>query len=181
MKTPKPHAVTGGGTFGAMSGENPLYPAKVEATHENLTRTLKQMGLPFDETHGRYGDPERSVLIYNPREDQMKTLGKLFGQESVIHSSGGKHQLHYTNGPEEGKSRGTAIGQAPHEWYEQAPTDYYTHIPGNGYFRINFDFDQPAHSASGPVESGLKKSLADIRTGATYRTSGVIPHPLCLS
>lgn len=164
MNTPN-HPVTSGGTWGAMSGENPLYPAKVEATHENLVKTLKAMGLKHQETHGRYGEPERSVLIYNPRLDQMQTLGKLFGQESVIHSSGGKHQLHYTNGPDEGKVRGTVPGAPPHEWFESPPTDYYTHLPGNGYFRVNFDFDQPPEGGSPiqPVQKSGKSIFARLR------------------
>lgn len=185
MKIPAPHAVTGGGTFGAMSGENPRFPAQVEATHENLTRTLRQMGLKFDETHGRYGDPERSVLIYGPRLDQMKTLGKLFGQESVIHSQGGNHQLHYTNGPDEGSVRGTVPGSQAHDWFEQAPEDYYTHIPGNGYFRINFDFDQPPanqnqESAANNNTEVLGKSLKELhnRVRQTQMAQiGIFPHP----
>ena len=71
-------------------------------------RTLKGMGLKHQETQGRYGDPERSVLIYSPSEDQMKKLGKMFGQESVVFSHAGQHRLLYTNGPDEGKSRVTA-------------------------------------------------------------------------
>ncbi len=157
MTTPPMHPVLNGGTFGMMSGENPLFHAHVDATHENLVKTLKAMGLRHDQTHGRYGSPERSVIIHNPREDQMKTLGKLFGQESVIHSSGGRHKLIYTNGPDEGKFRGTVPAQAPHEWFDQPPEDYYTHIPGAGHFRINFDFDQAPQGVNGDVKPGMNK------------------------
>lgn len=165
MKTQPMHPVLSGGTWGAMSGEKPKFGAQVEATHENLVKTLKTMGLRFQETHGRYDEPERSVLIHNPRLDQMKTLGKLFGQESVIHSQGGKHELHYTNGPDEGKLRGTVPGQPAHEWFEHPPQDVYTHIPGNGYFRVNFDMDQEPSGGSVIQKSGksifarLKKAL----------------------
>jgi len=159
MKTSPNHPVLSGGTFGAMSGEKPLYPASVEATHENLVRTLKGMGLDFHETHGKYqGAPERSVIILRPRLDQMKTLGKLFGQESVIYSQGGKHELHYTNGPNQNGVRGTVPGLKPHDWFENPPTDDYTHIPDAGYFRINFDWDQEP--------SGIKKSVKAIRAAA---------------
>lgn len=158
MKTPPIHPVLSGGTFGLMSGEKPFFPAQIEANHENLVKTLTSMGLKHEQTHGRYGDPERSVIIHNPREDQMKTLGKLFGQESVIHSSGGKHRLIYTNGPDEGKFRGTVPAQVPHEWFENPPEDYYTHLPGNGHFRINFDFDQEPQGANANVKPGMAKS-----------------------
>lgn len=161
MKNPV-HPVTGGGTFGMMAGDNPMHPAAVPATHENLIRTLKQMGLHHEETQGIYGAPERSVIIHNPRLDQMKTLGKLFGQDSVIHSTGGKHELHYTNGPHEGKKIGTNPAQNPHEWFENPPEGNYTHLPGNGYFRINFDNGPDAPVAkSSPIfkYNSLKKGL----------------------
>ena len=158
MATPPMHPVLNGGSFGMMSGENPLFHAHVDASHENLVKTLTAMGLKHDQTHGRYGDPERSVIIHNPREDQMKTLGKLFGQESVIHSSGGKHKLIYTNGPHEGKFRGTVPGQAPHEWFDQPPEDYYTHLPGAGHFRINFDFNQDPQGQNADIKPGMAKS-----------------------
>lgn len=157
MTTPPMHPVLNGGTFGMMSGENPLFHAHVDASHENLVNTLRAMGLKHDQTHGRYGDPERSVIIHNPREDQMKTLGKLFGQESVIHSSGGKHKLIYTNGPHEGKFRGTVPAQQPHEWFDQPPEDYYTHLPGAGHFRINFDFDQEPQGQNADIKPGMNK------------------------
>lgn len=142
MKAPPLHPVLNGGTFGMMSGEKPFYPAKVEATHENLVKVLKGMGLKHEQTNGRYGEPERSVIIHNPREDQMQTLGKLFGQESVVHSSGGKHKLIYTNGAHEGQHRTTVPAQPPHQFFSEPPEDYYTHLPNTGYYRINFDFDQ---------------------------------------
>jgi len=159
MTTPPMHPVLNGGTFGLMSGEAPKFHAHVDATHENLVRTLKSMGLKHDQTHGRYGDPERSVIIHNPREDQMRTLGKLFGQESVIHSSGGKHKLIYTNGPIEGKFRGTVPAQQPHEWFDHPPDDYYTHLPGAGHFRINFDFDQEPQGTNMNFGTLTKKDL----------------------
>lgn len=157
MKTPPSHPVLSGGTWGAMSGENPKFPSSIEATHNNLVRILRKMGLKFQETHGQYeGKPERSVLIYKPREDQMKTLGKLFGQESVVHSVGGAHKLHYTNGPHEGGYRGLVPGAPPHEWFHEPPADAYTHIPSNGYFRCNFDFDGDPIGTKNPT---MKKSV----------------------
>lgn len=194
MKTPPVHPVLSGGTFGLMSGEKPFFPAKIEANHENLINTLRAMGLKHEQTHGRYGDPERSVIIHNPREDQMKTLGKLFGQESVIHSSGGRHRLIYTNGPDEGKYRGTMTAQPPHQWFDAPPEDYYTHLPGAGHFRINFDFDQEPQGAnanikqeapSAPVPMGksifqrlnLKKSLPKTPAENQSNQAGFLNQP----
>ncbi len=141
MKNPN-HVVFSGGTFGLMSGEAPKFTASVDATHENLVGTLRQMGLKFEQTDGKYEVPEKSVIIHQPRLDQMKTLGKLFGQESIVHSVGGRHELHYTNGPFEGKVRRLDPAQVPHQWFPEAPEDYFTRLPNGGHFRINFNFKQ---------------------------------------
>lgn len=158
------HPVLNGGTFGALSGEKPLYKAHVTPTHEHLVRLLRRIGLRFEETHGKYTEPERSVLIYHPRLDQMKMLGKMFGQEAVVFSQGGKHELHYTNGPHEGKVRHVTPGAPPHEWFHEPPSDAYTHIPQKGYFRINFDFkgDPVGKDSPVPVPVSLNKNQANL-------------------
>lgn len=136
------HPIFNGSPWGAMSGEAPRFPAEEQPTHENLVNHLRQRGVKFEETHGRYGDPERSVLIYNPTRELMSELGKKFGQESVVYSNGGKHELLYTNGEHEGKSRLTSPGNEPITWHDEAPDDYYSHLPNHGYFTVNFDFDR---------------------------------------
>lgn len=138
--TPK-HPIFSGGTFGLMSGDKPLFNPQVHGGHEQLVHTLKAMGLPFEETQGKYKEPERSVIIHNATPQQMTKLGKLFGQESIIHSQGGQHKLIYTNGANEGKYH-TAHMQTPMEHFDLPPQDMYTMIPGHGYMRMNFDFNQ---------------------------------------
>jgi len=150
------HHIFAGGNWGAMSGEKPMHKPIVPATHENLVRALKGMGLKFEETHGKYEQPERSVIIYNPSRQQMRHLGKMFGQDSVVHSQGGQHKLVYTNGPHEGKERGTALTGEPIEFFANPPDDYYTHLPGHGYFRVNFDWNKEPEGE--PVQSGLAKA-----------------------
>lgn len=146
------HPIFSGSAFGLMSGESPRFPASQKPTHENLVNVLRNQGIAFEETHGRYDDPERSVIIHSPTREMMHMLGKHFGQESVVYSNGGKHELLYTNGEHEGKSRLTKPGSEPISWFHEAPENYYTHLPNHGYFGINFDFDQdPQHH--GPVQA----------------------------
>ena len=145
------HPLFSGGRFGLMSGESPRFPATQKPTHENLVNHLRNQGIGFEETHGRYDDPERSVIIHSPTRELMAGLGKHFGQESVVFSDKGKHELLYTNGEHEGKSRLTKPGSEPIDWFHEAPGNYYTHLPNHGYFGINFDFDSdPQHH--GPVQ-----------------------------
>jgi hypothetical protein len=175
--------------IGLMSGENPAFPG-VSGGHEALKHDLQTMGVPFEETQGRYaGVPERSVIIHGLPKEHLISLGKKFGQESVIHNEGGKREFIYTNGPNEGHAHPglPSVDQWP-EGHE-APEDYYTKLPGAGHVRLHFDFDQlhpvqkqpappqpaPMHGA-GPfygkhealhgLYQALKKTLAPTRAAA---------------
>lgn len=143
MGHPK-HPIFSGSTFGLMSGEKPLFQPQVEGGHEALGGALQQMGLYAEPTSGKYQEPERSYIIHGASLDQMKQLGKMFGQESVIHSQNGQHRLIYTNGENEGQYH-PAEPQNPIEHFEQPPPDFYTSVPGHGHFRINFDWNQKHH------------------------------------
>lgn len=135
------HPIFSGSTFGLMSGEKPLFKPQVEGGHEALAGALQQMGLHAEPTAGKYKEPERSFIIHNATVEQMRQLGKMFGQESVVHSQNGQHRLIYTNGEHEGKYH-PAQHQLPLEHFEQPPPDFYTTVPGHGHFRINFDWNQ---------------------------------------
>lgn len=125
-------------SVGMISGEAPRFPAQMSG-HQALGEALKQAGIKHEERDGMYGMPEKSYMLYGPSREQMYQLGKQFGQESVIFSNGGHHELLYTNGPNAGKFH-PAID---HEWFNEPPEDYYTHMPElNGYLRLNFDWDK---------------------------------------
>jgi hypothetical protein len=143
MGHPK-HPIFSGSTFGLMSGEKPLFQSQVQGGHEALGGALQQMGLHAEPTSGKYKEPERSYIIHGATQDQMKQLGKMFGQESVIHSENGQHKLIYTNGEHEGKYHASDM-QNPLEHFEQPPDDFYTSVPGHGHFRINFDWSKIHH------------------------------------
>lgn len=140
----------GSTTVGMISGENPKFaipptmalpgdPAPTRSGHEALGVVLKQMGLKAEPRDGRYGAPERSYVVYSPTREQMYHLGKQFGQESVVFAEGGKPELMYTNGPNAGRHH----PHIDHQFFQDEPEDYYTHMPElGGYLRINFDWDQ---------------------------------------
>jgi hypothetical protein len=129
---------TGAQSVGMISGEAPKFPSQVQGGHEAMGEALKQLGLKHEERQGRYGAPEKSYMVYGANRDQMHQLGKQFGQESVVYSQGGKHELLYTNGPNAGRFHPAL----DHEWFDKEPEDYYTHMPEHGgYLRLNFDWD----------------------------------------
>lgn len=128
-----------GHSVGLMSGEKPLYPNVNEGGHVGLKSRLNEMGLKYEETHGRYGNPEQSLIIRNPTHQQMFQLGKEFGQESVIHGEGNKHKLLYTNGPNEGMFHPST---GAFDFGTEPPKDMYTAVPGKGFLSLNFDWSK---------------------------------------
>lgn len=125
-------------TVGMISGENPRFQGQATG-HEAVGQALKQMGLKAQPREGRYGAPERSWMVFGPTREQMYQLGQYFGQESVVYSEGGRHELLYTNGPNAGRYHPAL----DHEFFHQPPEDYFTHMPElGGYLRLNFDWDK---------------------------------------
>jgi hypothetical protein len=166
---PKEHPIFAGGTFGLMSGEKPMKGATtVDGGHDALGHVLNQMGLHAEPTGGRYEEPERSYIIHNPTVDQMQRLGRMFGQESVIHSENGVHKLIYTNGEKTGKF----VQNQPEEpitRFETAPEDFFTHVPGHGHFRINFNWNQlhdlaPVAKSEFDPSEPIEGEVVDLRT-----------------
>jgi GGDEF domain-containing protein len=92
------HPVLAGGRgFTFISGEEPRYPAR-QSGHDALRNELIGRGRHFEEIQGLYGKPERSFIVYDMPLHEARSLGKDFGQESVIHSDGQKPIFFYTNG-----------------------------------------------------------------------------------
>ncbi len=170
-------------TVGLMSGDNPLFPEGATGSgHAQLGQHLASMGLQAEDTRGSYGAPEKSYIIHAPTREQMYGLGKAFGQESVVFSSGGHHELLYTNGPHDGKFH-PSFPQYSFHAKEPFP-DYYTVLPGRGYLRLYFDQDrletaplkpaQPAPAlaqpARPPSRGDIAKALAKALTAALARS-----------
>lgn len=123
-------------TVGMVTGENPAAPS-APGGNAALKQDLGAAGLQHEGVEGHYGAPEHSLLVYNPTREQMYALGKKYGQESVIFSHRGHHELLYTNGPHDKKYHPSHPQYSYHP--TAAPPDYYTRLPGKGYVRLYFD------------------------------------------
>jgi hypothetical protein len=172
-----------------ISGEQGRFPAQVQVGHEKMGQELSNMGLKAEPVNGMYGgSPEKSYIVHNPSLDQLMDLGRRYGQESVVFSTGGKHQLVYTSGPNAGKFH---AGTGNDEYFpNEAPSDNYTQLPGedgkphNGYLRLGFDWDSmhdlnpnggqmaPAAAAMGKAEV---KFIADQLRKALQSSLGAVP------
>ncbi len=125
---------------GLMAGEKPLTTPSVQGGDAALRKMLQDQGLKFEETPGSYGSPENSFIVHGPTREQMYQMGKALGQESVVYSNKGNHELLYTNGPNDGKAH---PGHSHYGFHPTAaPADYFTQIPGKGFLRLYFNQDQ---------------------------------------
>lgn len=122
-------------TVGMMTAESPRFPTQESSGNHGLERDLHKMQLQYEPTKGSYGGPENSYLIYGPTREQLYRLSHKYGQESFIYSAGGKHELIYSNGPNQGKFHKSLPLV---RFSKQPPDDYYTHLPGRGYVTLHF-------------------------------------------
>lgn len=184
----KPHPIaaqhplfSGASSVGIIGGESPRYPVGVPGGHEALKNLLHQQGLKYEETVGDYDGPEKFAIVHNPTREQLYHMGKVLGQDAVVYANGGHHELLYCNGPNNGHFR---PGHIQHAFTPDEPmTQYWTALPGKGYFRLHFDsnrlYPAPLRSAeeintsSGQtVPSDIVKGLKKALTEALERSRG---------
>lgn len=154
------HVLFGGGgkSVGLMTAEAPRFPVTDRSGNEGLKKRLTGMGLKYEATHGSYGGPENSFIIHGPTREQLHQLSHEYGQEAYVYGEGGKHELHYANGPNEGKYHPSL----PTVRYTQTqPEDYYTTVPGKGHVTLHFAHDTllPSSTPQG-AESPVAKSIS---------------------
>ncbi len=132
--------VFSGKPYGILTAQNPMYPVSHPGENNALETRLKQEGLSYHPVHGNYGKDEQSYIVHNPKLSQMLSMGKDFGQESVIFGAGGHHGLHYTNGPDVGTYHPT-LPERSINYHSEKPEQFYTTLPENkGHFNVNLDW-----------------------------------------
>jgi hypothetical protein len=161
------HPVLNNGKFAIMTASDPVGPSA--GNNVDLAKELHAAGYTYESVEGKYKDEnttEHSFLIHNPDFEHIKTLGKKYGQESVILSHGGQHRMHYTFHPEH---EGKAIAGSGHQVFGEPPKMYYTRTFTNGrplYFTLNFDWDKS------PSSEPLSKSGYEIDDSVFGSASG---------
>jgi len=162
------HPLFSRGTVGIVSAEKPKYLSAPGGT-EGMKAELKNMGLNHTPSHGAYaGDRMSSFIVHNPTREQMYRLGRKFGQEAVVYSQDGKHELLYTHGPNAGKAHRSLPSV---HFGETEPKDFHTHLPGVGYVGLHFGdqmhdtpvkWTMPLEHQATPNDMPLRKFAADL-------------------
>jgi hypothetical protein len=152
------------------SAENPLHPATVKLTHEEVVKMLKKKGYDVEEMTGKYGgNPERSIMVKNAKPKHNKhfhDLARKLGQDSIIFSDGHNHEMHFLGNDKIGQhAKGTGT-----DWTDHEPEDNFSRLPNGKYFLHNFNHDQTHggrsfldHKHEDEIQKGERK-LDDIRT-----------------
>jgi hypothetical protein len=143
------------GNVAILTGQNPKYPSSGD--NNSLQNELRYHGYQFEPVKGQYqGVPEDSFLVKNPDPKVVAGMAKKLGQESILLGNGGQHKILYTNGENEGRYH---AGTGTYGYHAtQKPQDNYTHIPGIGYLRLNFDWDKtlPLENSNMPTQNATE-------------------------
>jgi hypothetical protein len=122
-----------------MTAESPRFPTSGINSNQDLEQHLNAKNLKFERTTGDYGGHENSYIVHNPTREAMYELGHKAGQEAILYGQNGKHELHYTHGPDAGKYHPSLPLTG---FSKDKPEGYYTALPGHGHVTLHFDFDK---------------------------------------
>ena len=124
--SPEEHPVVRMGSYATLTAANPRFPSE-DGGNDALISYLLDHGVEASQIEtidGQYGDPEPSIIVYDPPRDVLFDAGRRFGQESVLVVEGRRNQLVFTNGELAGK----AHPGSGHERHEQRPDDYFSRV-----------------------------------------------------
>ena len=145
--------------YALLTAEHPHVPPQEKGGNAQMEQEIKHLGLRYEPVPGHYNGPENSFLVYGAHPDQIKDLGRRYGQESVVYGKGNQHNFFYTNGEHTGQYH-TQPEQANHRWWESPPAEgFWSNIPGVGHVRIDFDWNK-FHNAEGTVEASKPMAVA---------------------
>jgi hypothetical protein len=116
--------------------------AKEAERRDLIHDDLRRDGYVYTDGEGRYGAPERTILVLAPEIEptRLDALGEKYGQESVVYvAPDGTNQLRFTTGPNKGKRHhGNGFSRLP----DDATADYSDFVSTDGrHFKFTLDFD----------------------------------------
>jgi hypothetical protein len=144
------------GSFSILTAHNPmaqkLTPFQNALRNNVLEKELKDTGAVYHKIKGKYGNEEDSFLIHHTASlspAKAEELAKNHGQESLLHSSKGRHQLKYVNGPNTGTAEhgsGYTFDPNLHDFYSQLPgkpeTKWQAHLgKADDFKKLGYEFE----------------------------------------
>lgn len=133
-------AITSAPQFAIITAESPRGES-VPGGNEALRKELEAKGYKFEQMEGMYGGKENPFLVQTDKLSDIQSLGKKYGQESVILADNNKYKMQFTSGPQEGQFY-TANTITQHA---TPPKDYYSTVIRDGrpvHFTIDFNMKE---------------------------------------
>jgi DNA topoisomerase-1 len=159
------YALLSAGRNPAIDEELNLPDDEIKKRYDELEKKLIEAGYAYNKVKGKYGEEEDSFMImaHDADREHVVELGKLFNQDSVIYSEGGKHEMIYTTGDKVGKK----VEGKGHKLLPESEGDYYTQMDtedGGVKFSLNFNFDD--------VKEIKSKSPEQVKAFETAKSRG---------
>lgn len=142
-----------------------LGPDHDDRAHKALLSDLQDLKMKTTETGGKYGYPERSVMVEHQGRPEdhsaIDALGRKYQQQSVLHSSfksskgkkGAHHsELRYMDGRPSVTGRGYRI--------DPNADDNYTDHPSIGRFQMHLDFGGDSANKAAPGSEAIAGQTA---------------------
>ena len=155
--------ITSAPQFAIITAESPRFDS-ASGGNEALKKELESKGYKFEQMEGMYGNKENPFLVETNKLSDIQSLGKKYGQESVILADNDTYKMQFTSGPKEGQYyTANTITQ-----YTTPPDDYYSTVVREGkpvYWAIDFDMDNP--QGKSVADTDRLKKAEDKRTRKT--------------
>lgn len=150
-----------GGSFSLLTAQNPMGQAGTSKSNEEantaLEGDLKSSGAIYHEVRGKYGsNEEQSYMVHHTESvtpDKLQGFAKKYGQESIVHSSQGNHEMVHVNGEHEGKHfKGEGFKRVPNA------QDNFSELENHPQkkFSLNFNFDNMHGKAVSPPKANVE-------------------------
>lgn len=134
------------------SADHALHPQnnEIKMGHDQIVNHLYHSGYDAHEIKSHYGNPSRSIIVYEVTPLQAEELHKLvsrLGQGHSIYSDGTASEMRFHHG---------AYANRAHyandtDYYEDAPQDGYHSLPGGSY-HFDHKFDYKSHHLAGQLD-----------------------------
>ena len=125
------------------SAEKTAHPQhnEIKMNHDQILDHLYRAGYDAHEIKSHFGEPTRSIIIYeitSPQAEELHKLASRIGQGHSIYSNGAASEMRFHHGPYANRSHYAKSTNC----YEDAPKDGYHSLPGNAcHFAHDFDYD----------------------------------------
>ena len=169
--------ITSAPQFAIITAENPRGET-VPGGNEALKKELSAKGYKFEQMEGMYEGKENPFLVQTDKLSDIQSLGKRYGQESVILADNNKYKMQFTSGPKEGQFyTANTITQ-----YATPPKDYYSTVIRDGkpvHFSMDFDMEKLKGKPAPPVPAkAIGPALPPLPTSAENAAQAERKEPL---